>query len=592
MQTPQTIVPFVKSQDGLRAEVAPADLSLDPLSMDAGNYARHGTDNGIFIDGNDILANDGENLAQIDHVDGGITVKESKIVDIATHVASDVVSEYDSSVDAKLNDLRVELRQAISDGDAAVITQLESEIARLEELIDTEKVRVPQILAGDGIAIANGATPSGDPTQTISVKVASQDSGLGSDSNGMFVRVKDGGGILRDSYGLSVDKSIIDDTVDDKLRIELGEYTKKVFIGDDGKLHVIDRCGEETIYDIDAKAKGNILIDGYVTGSGSFDEDGNAHITVTPNISSTPSVWYVGKTNAMDKWEEDENGEPWGSTPEHPFASLSYAINQTNNHTFPGNRIDINVIDGGDYNDVGYSSLKITSTTNVKASLSSNPAIRCSYEISFGNNVDLTFDGVDFKCSIATTEPINGQTFFRCYGTGTICFVNGCRMIIDNNNFGANAWGFLTLYDNVELELNVLNNKPALYLELANAGTTIADSYCIYFADKSNLSAMTKYSSDPNLVINAPAGTKIVGEAIRVGRCGDVSLFSASNIHDGIRENFLIDWNIADDSDLVQVLLHKYAYLGIRKNADKGQALPGSSVGTVSDGADYEQADA
>lgn len=592
MQTPQTIVPFVKSQDGLRAEVASADLSLDPLSMDAGNYARHGTDNGIFIDGNDILANDGENLAQIDHVDGGITVKQSKIEDIAAHVASDALEEYDNSIEDRINALRSELSQAILDGDASVIDELEREVARLEEMIDTEKLRVPQVLAGDGIAIANGSTPSGDPTQTISVKVASSDSGLGSDSNGMFVRVKDGGGILRDTYGLSVDKSIIEDAVDDKLRIELGEYVKKVFIGADGKLHVIDRCGEETIYDIDAKAKGNVIIDGYVTGSGSFDDDGNCRITVTPNISDTPSVWYVGKTNAMDKWGEDENGNQWGSTADHPFASLSYAINQTNNHTFPGNRIDINIVDGGDYNDANYGILHVTSTTNVKAALSSNPAIRCSYEISFGNNVSLTFDGVDFKCSIATTAPINGQTFFRCYGTGNICFVNGCRMIIDNNNFGGNNWGFLTLYDNVELELNVRNNKPALYLELANAGTTIADSYCIYFADRSEFSAMTKYSSDPNLVINAPAGTKIIGEAIRVGRSGSVSLFSASNIHDGIREKFWIDWNIADDSELSQVLLHKYAYLGLRKNAGKGQALPGSSVGTVADGADYEQADA
>lgn len=592
MQTPQTIVPFVKSQDGLRAEVASADLSLDPLSMDAGNYARHGTDNGIFIDGNDILANDGENLAQIDHVDGGISVKQSKIEDIAAHVASDALEEYDNSIEDRLNALRSELRQAILDGDASVIDELEREVARLEEMIDTEKVRVPQILAGDGIAIANGSTPSGDPTQTISVKVASSDSGLGSDSNGMFVRVKDGGGILRDTYGLSVDKSIIEDAVDDKLRIELGEYVKKVFIGADGKLHVIDRCGEETIYDIDAKAKGNVIIDGYVTGSGSFDDDGNCRITVTPNISDTPSVWYVGKTNAMDKWGDDENGNPWGSTADHPFASLSYAINQTNNHTFPGNRIDINIVDGGDYNDIGYGSLKITSTTNVKAALPSNPSIRCSYEISLGNNVSLTFDGVDFKCSIATSEPINGQTFFRCYGTGNICFVNGCRMIIDNNNFGANAWGFLTLYDNVELELNVRNNKPALYLELANAGTTIADSYCICFSDRSDFSAMSKYSSDPNLVINAPAGTKIIGSAIRVGRNNAVSLFSASNIHDGIREKFWIDWNIADDSELSQVFMHKYSGLGLRKNAAKGQALPGSSVGYLDTGADYDQADA
>lgn len=590
MQTPQTIVPFVKSQDGLRAEVASADLNLDPLSMDAGNYARHGTDNGIFIDGNDILANDGENLAQIDPVDGGITVKESKIVDIATHVASDAIEEYDDSVEDRINALRSELNQAIQDGDAAVIDELEREVARLEEMIDTEKVRVPQVLAGDGIAIANGATPAGDPTQTISVKVASPDSGLGSDSNGMFVRVKDGGGILRDVHGLSVDKNIIYDEVDDRLRTELGEYVKKAFIGADKKLHVIDRCGEETIYDI--KASGDIIIDGYVTGSGSFDDDGNCHITVYPNVSDTPSVWYVGKTNAMDKWGEDENGNPWGSTQDHPFATLSYAITQTNIHSFPGNTIQIKVLDGGSYRDGDDYSVVVNCDTYVSSDASSHPSFRGSWGIKFNGVSTLSLDGIDFRCTIAQSEPINGQPFFYCNGSGRLVFTHGCKMIIDSDNFGMNSWGFIRMYDSTNLGLDVRDGQPALYLELEGDGTTLASNgSCLKFYGTSNFSWNIKNSSDPNIVFNAPAGTKMKGSVIALTRCNEVSMPNAANIHDGIRESFLVDWNIADDSSLTQVTLAGYSSLTGRKNPSKGQVLPGSSVGTLLTGAEYNQLD-
>jgi len=338
--------------------------------------------------------------------------------------------------------------------------------------------------------------------------------------------------------------------------------------------------------------EGDVIIDGYVTGSGSFDKDGNCHITVTPNISDTPSVWYVGKTNAADKWGDDENGNPWGSTQNHPFATLGYAITQTNIHTFPGNTIQIKVLDGGSYIDSDYRAVVVNCNTYVESAASSRPSFRCSWEISFNSVSSLSLDGIDFRCSIAPSAPINGQTFFRCYGSGRLAFVHGCRMIIDNNNFGTNVWGFIILYDNVELGLDVRDSQPALYLELANAGTTIAGSYCICFSDRSAFSAMAKDSSDPNLVINAPAGTKIVGEAIRVERSNSVAQYDAANVHDGIRERFLIDWNIADDSELRQVYLHKYAYLGLRKNPAKGQALPGSSVGTIADGADYDQLDA
>ena len=337
--------------------------------------------------------------------------------------------------------------------------------------------------------------------------------------------------------------------------------------------------------------EGDVIIDGYVTGSGSFDKDGNCHITVTPNISDTPSVWYVGKTNAADKWGDDENGNPWGSTQNHPFATLGYAITQTNIHTFPGNTIQIKVLDGGSYIDSDYRGVVVNCNTYVESAASSRPSFRCSWEISFNSVSSLSLDGIDLRCSIAPSAPINGQTFFRCYGSGRLAFVHGCRMIIDNNNFGTNVWGFIILYDNVELGLDVRDSQPALYLELANAGTTIY-SYCICFSDRSTFSAMAKDSSDPNLVINAPAGTKIVGEAIRVDRSNSVAQYDAANVHDGIRERFLIDWNIADDSELRQVYLHKYAYLGLRKNPAKGRALPGSSVGTIADGADYDQLDA
>ena len=348
---------------------------------------------------------------------------------------------------------------------------------------------------------------------------------------------------------------------------------------------------ENHVVNCEIPDNGDVIIDGYVTGSGSFDKDGNCHITVTPNISDTPSVWYVGKTNAADKWGDDENGNPWGSTQNHPFATLSYAITQTNIHTFPGNTIQIKVLDGGSYIDSDYRGVVVNCNTYVESAASSRPSFRCSWEISFNSVSSLSLDGIDLRCSIAPSAPINGQTFFRCYGSGRLAFVHGCRMIIDNNNFGTNVWGFIILYDNVELGLDVRDSQPALYLELANAGTTIY-SYCICFSDRSAFSAMAKDSSDPNLVINAPTGTKIVGEAIRVERSNSVGQYDAANVHDGIRERFLIDWNIADDSELRQVYLHKYAYLGLRKNPAKGQALPGSSVGTIADGADYDQLDA
>ena len=72
-----------------------------------------------------------------------------------------------------------------------------------------------------------------------------------------------------------------------------------------------------------------VNITGYVTGSGSFDRNGNVTVDVVANIKDTPYTYYVGKTNARDYWGKDENGNQWGSTKNHPFASLTYVIRLT-----------------------------------------------------------------------------------------------------------------------------------------------------------------------------------------------------------------------------------------------------------------------
>ena len=71
-------------------------------------------------------------------------------------------------------------------------------------------------------------------------------------------------------------------------------------------------------------------------------------------------------------------------------------------------------------------------------------------------------------------------------------------------------------------------------------------------------------------------------------RASNVSAWQSGNYVTGTqRHTFRIDWNIADDSDLTQVYLEKYAYLDLPANSVKGQKLPGHEVGTIRDGADY-----
>ena len=72
-------------------------------------------------------------------------------------------------------------------------------------------------------------------------------------------------------------------------------------------------------------------------------------------------------------------------------------------------------------------------------------------------------------------------------------------------------------------------------------------------------------------------------------RASNVSAWQSGNYVTGTqRHTFRIDWNIADGSDLTQVDLDKYSYLGLPANSVKGQKLPRHDVGTIRDDADYE----
>ena len=83
------------------------------------------------------------------------------------------------------------------------------------------------------------------------------------------------------------------------------------------------------------------------------------------------------------------------------------------------------------------------------------------------------------------------------------------------------------------------------------------------------------------------SGTKHVGPVFRLDRFTSVFLLDTPVTH----YKMYFDWDIADDSDTSQVDLGKFAALTLYKNPDKGQALPGSSVGNVPELADYTQWD-
>ena len=340
----------------------------------------------------------------------------------------------------------------------------------------------------------------------------------------------------------------------------------------------------------DKTTGGTVSITGYVSGTGSFDRNGNVTVDVVANIKDTPYTYYVGKTNARDYWGKDENGNQWGSTKDHPFASLTYAINQSNSHIFPGNTINIIVLDAGEYIEGDFRLWHVTCNTIVRVVPAEHPRFRGSYEIRLSNSAELYFFSCDFYQWNITSEDqdINGVTFIRVYGDGVLAFCRSCRMIMDSSNFGKNGHSMLQLYGNTTARFDIENAEPALYMELRNGATCPTGIF--RFGSMANIEAYTADSVAPaNIVINAPAGTKFSRSSVYVERAGNVGAGVSGNYVTGTkRHTFRIDWNIADDSALTQVDLDKYSYLDLPANSVKGQKLPGHAVGTIRDGADYE----
>ena len=340
----------------------------------------------------------------------------------------------------------------------------------------------------------------------------------------------------------------------------------------------------------DKTTGGTVSITGYVSGSGSFDRNGNVTVDVVANIKDTPYTYYVGKTNARDYWGKDENGNQWGSTKNHPFASLTYAINQSNSHIFPGNTINIYVNDSGEYAEIG-GTIFVTSHTIVHGTTSAHPVFRVGggwWEMYL--SADLGLSAVDFAICKATTADSysDGIPFFRVAGSGELRIENGCHMVIDTDNFGKNVWPFIDMGYNggsSRLALNC-NNGPALYLELRGNGVTHEASY-INFGSNSSFGVPLATGSMAAIKIVSPSGTKHTGSVLNLDRFTSAYLLTTPGEH----YKMYFDWDIADLSGTAQVDLGKFAALQLYKNPDKGQARPGSSVGNVPDLADYGQRD-
>ena len=338
----------------------------------------------------------------------------------------------------------------------------------------------------------------------------------------------------------------------------------------------------------DKTTGGTVNITGYVSGSGSFDRNGNVTVAVVPNIADTPSTWYVGKTNARDYWGKDENGNQWGSTKDHPFASLAYAVNQTNAHIFPGNGINIEFVESGEYQDTN-PQYNVSTPTYVYGISSSHPVVRGAFEMNL-HGASILFVSVDFAISHISADEAkisNGVTFIRTFDSGTLWFRHGCRMVIDADNYGRNEWGFITMYGQTALRVDVVNGQTGLILELAGNGTTCRN--VLQILDQSNFSATTvDVDRVPAIRINAPSGTKLIGPVINTGRFTAASQFIGANYP---HYPWFFDWAIHDCSELSQVNLGKFAYLGLKKNPNAGVALPGDSIGNVGPYAEYAQWD-
>jgi len=200
----------------------------------------------------------------------------------------------------------------------------------------------------------------------------------------------------------------------------------------------------------------------------------------------------------------------------------------------------------------------------------------------------LAFEAIDFEIAHNTTldHIQNGQVFMRVFSGGTIQFSDGCHMSISDDNLGRNTWPFIELDGANELRFIAGNGKkePALYCELANGVTLHAP---VFYFNTTGFGTMAADDNTPVVKIVSPAGTKISGAVVQLGRFASTTL--AYTPYPKYKVYF--DWDIADDSELTQVNLGKFASLTILKNPDKGVALPGHATGDVPELANYTQWD-
>lgn len=505
-----------------------------------------------------------------------------------------------------------------ADAQCAAAGALDKAKEAVDKLPEIAAEHVTVVTAGDGIKVDHTKNFNHNVYQ-VSVKRNGDDSGLISSTDGLEVELKGNGGLDKDKDGLYVDQQWIDEMVaryakDHMLFNQIKVVRQLPAIADadvhtiylirnrdssatdagtkdsfDGWIIVTTENGTQKWEEIGYKTDltgythtGNTVnITGYVSGTGTVDSNGNVTVDVVANIKDTPYTYYVGKTNARDYWGKDENGSQWGSTKDHPFATLTYAINQSNSHIFPGNTINIYVNDSGEYADAG--ALFVTSHTIVRGTTSEHPVFRGGWEITLSAGLELS--AVDFairKIPTADSYP-DGVPFFRVSGSGELRIANGCHMVIDSDNFGKNIWPFILMAGSTSLALTC-NNGPALYLELRGNGVTHTASYIGFF---SSSSFGTSFATGPMAVIKlvSPSGTKHTGSVLALDRFTSTSLLTTPWPY----YKLYFDWDIADDSGTSQVDLGKFAALTLYKNPNKGQALPGSSVGNVPELADYAQ---
>lgn len=509
-----------------------------------------------------------------------------------------------------------------SDAQCAAADALDKAKEAVDKLPEIAAEHVTVVTAGDGIKVDHTKNFNHNVYQ-VSVKRNGEDSGLISSTDGLEVELKGNGGIDKDKDGLYVDQQWIDEMVaryaKDHMLFNQVKVVKQLPEIPDADVHTIYLIRNRDSSATDAGTKdsfdgwiivttengtqkweeigyktdltgythtGNTVnITGYVSGTGTVDANGNVTVDVVPNIPDTPYTYYVGKTNARDYWGKDENGNQWGSTKDHPFASLTYAINQSNSHVFPGNTINIYVNDSGEYVE-GWQYISIASHTIIRGTTSEHPVFRCCWDDMI-LSAKLELSAVDFAILKATTAGSyqDGVPFFNVSGLGELRIENGCHMVIDSDNFGKNTRPFIYMSGSSRLALTC-NNGPALYLELRGNGVTHKAPY-IAFDSNSSFGFVLAPGSMAMIKLVSPSGTKHTGPALTLGRFTSTSLIDTIGPH----YKMYFDWDIADDSGTSQVDLGKFASLTLCKNPGKGQALPGSSVGNVPDLAEYYQWD-